>query len=528
MNTRLITSLPELQSYAREARARGRSLALVPTMGALHDGHQSLIRRAKQQCNTVLVSIFVNPTQFNSSEDFTTYPRDLQKDTEALRALNVDGIFAPREEDIYPPEFATFVDPGKLAAPLEGAARPGHFRGVTTLVLKLFNLVQPDVAYFGQKDFQQVQIIRRLVEDLNLNVRLVICPIVREADGLALSSRNVLLTPEARQAATVLHRCLLRGETLVQAGEVNAQNLLQAMQQVIEEEPRVALDYLALVDPSQLEPVERVSAGTVALLAARVGPVRLIDNLIFGPPGASPELLLQLAFAARPIIDPGARIPGLETEALCRRIETCRDCAAFTSVMIPPREFLAKYLKRDYPDLNRVRVVVIGRDAPMDPDQYLYRQPDRPSRFAKGLYALLGVDGFQTFKKDFVLTDALRCHAQSAHVPEKALAYCARHLREELKQFPNLQALVILGEDAYQQFQKDVLERRGSEIKPFEAVLKPQGWAQEDLRFPFLKTGTLRVIYAYHPTMGYKRSPSIAAALPPLSPPPGTRDPSGL
>ncbi len=279
--------------------------------------------------------------------------------------------------------------------------------------------MQPDVAYFGQKDFQQVQIIRRMVEDLNLNVRLVICPIVREADGLALSSRNALLSPEARQAATVLHRCLRRGETLVQAGEVHAQNLLQAMRQVVAEEPLVALDYLALVDPLQLEPVERVSAGTVALIAARVGSVRLIDNLILGPPGANPELLLQLAFSARPVIDPGARIPGLETEALCRRIATCRDCAAMSSVMIPPREFLAKYLKRDYPDLNRVRVVVIGRDAPMDPDHYLYKHPERPTRFATALYALLGVEDFQTFKQAFVLTDALRCHVQSRSRPGK-------------------------------------------------------------------------------------------------------------
>ena len=370
------------------------------------------------------------------------------------------GFLLLPQEDIYPAGFDTFVEPGKLAAPLEGASRPGHFRGVTTIVLKLFNLVQPDVAYFGQKDFQQVQIIRRLVEDLNLNVRLVICPIVREADGLALSSRNALLSREARQAATVLHRCLRHGETLVQAGEVHAQNLLKAMQAVVEKEPLVALDYLALVNPSQLEPVERVSAGTVALIAARVGSVRLIDNLIFGPPGASPELLLQLAFSARPVIDSGARIPGLETEALCRRIDTCRDCAAISSVMIPPREFLAKYLKRDYPDLNRVRVVVIGRDAPMDPDHYLYKHPDRPTRFATALYALLGVENFQDFKKAFVLTDALRCHVQSEHVPEKALTYCARHLREELKQFPNLQTVVILGEDAYRQFQRDILERQ--------------------------------------------------------------------
>jgi pantoate--beta-alanine ligase len=518
MHTRLITSVPDLQSYVREWRARGRSLALVPTMGALHEGQQSLILRAKQQCDAVLVSIFVNPTQFNSGEDFANYPRDLQKDADALRALNVDGVFAPSQEDLYPPGFNTFVEPGKLATPLEGATRPGHFRGVTTIVLKLFNLVQPDVAYFGQKDFQQAQIIRRMVEDLNLNVRLVICPIVREADGLALSSRNALLSREARQAATVLHRCLRRGETLVQAGEVQAKNLLKAMQEVVGQEPLVALDYLALVDPLQLEPVERVSAGTVALIAARVGPVRLIDNLIFGPPGASPDLLLQLAFSARPVIDAGARIPGMEIEALCRRIETCRDCAAMSSVMIPPREFLAKYLKRDYPDLNRVRVMVIGRDSPMHPDHYLYQHPDSPTRFGTALFALLGVQHFQDFKKAFVLTDALRCHVQSEHVPPKALTNCARHLREELKQFPNLHTVVILGEDAYQQFHRDLLERKGDEIKPLEEILKPQGWAEEDVPFPLLPTGTLHVIYCYHPTMGYKHSPSTAAALTPLVP----------
>ncbi|MFZ0959597.1 MAG: pantoate--beta-alanine ligase [Terriglobia bacterium] len=518
MNTRLITSIPELQSYVREVRLRGRSLALVPTMGALHEGHQSLIRRAKQQCDAVLVSIFVNPTQFNSGEDFASYPRDLQKDAELLCAHNVDRIFAPRQEDIYPAGFDTFVEPGKLAVPLEGVSRPGHFRGVGTIVLKMFNLAQPDVAYFGQKDLQQVQVIRRMVEDLNLNVRLVVCPIVREADGLALSSRNALLSAEERQAAAVLHRCLRRGQMLVHAGEVNARDLLQAMLQVVVEQPLVALDYLALVNPSLLEPVERVTAGTVGLIAARVGSVRLIDNLIFGPPGADPELLLQLAFSARPVIDTGARIPGLETEALCRRIANCRDCAALSAVMIPPREFLAMYLKRDYPDLNHVRVAVIGRDGPMDPDHYFYKHPDRPTRFASALFALLGLENFQNFKKDFVLMDALRCHVQSDRIPERALLHCARHLRDELKQFPNLQAVVILGEDAYQQFQRNVLERRTNEIRPFEELLKPQGWAEENTQVPFLKAGTLHAIYCYHPTTGYKRSRLPAEALPPLSP----------
>jgi pantoate--beta-alanine ligase len=517
MNARLITRSAELQSYLRELRSRGRSLGLVPTMGALHAGHESLIRRAKQQCDAVVVSLFVNPTQFGSSQDLASYPRDLQKDTNILHGFNVDGIFAPHNEDIYPPAFDTFVEPGKLATVLEGGSRPGHFRGVATIVVKLFNLIQPDIAYFGQKDFQQVQIIRRLMEDLNFPVRLVICPIVREADGLALSSRNLLLSRDARKAATVLHRCLQRCEDLVHAGEAHAQTLLEAMRAVVQAAPMVELDYLVLVDPKHLKPVERVSAGTVALVAARVGSVRLIDNLIIGPPGASPDLLLQLAYSEFQVVDSGARIPGLETEALCRRIAACRDCAAMSAVQIPPLEFMAKYLKRDCPDLNRVRVVVVGRDAPMNRERYFYKHPDNPNNFATALYKLLGLDSFDSFNKMFVLTDAMRCHVQSEHVPEKALAYCARHLRDELSQFPNLEAVVVLGEDAYLQFQRNVLNRGGDEITPFGEFMKQDGWAEENVRIPHLNAETLHVIYSYHPVMGYKRSPSLASALPQLA-----------
>ncbi len=512
MNTRLITSVPELQSYLREIRTRGRTLGLVPTMGALHSGHQSLIRRAKQQCDAVVVSIFVNPTQFGSPEDLAKYPRDLQRDASTLRDLNVEVVFAPGQEEIYPEGFDTYVEPGKLSGALEGASRPGHFRGVTTIVLKLFNLVQPDIAYFGQKDFQQVQIIRRLVEDLNLSVRLVICPIVREADGLAMSSRNALLNREARQAAAVLQHCLRHGEKLVHAGEDHAQNLLKAMLEVVKKEPLVELDYLALADPVQLAPVERVSAGTVVLIAARVGSVRLIDNLILGPPGASPDALLQLAFSARQVIDSGARLPGLETEALCRRITACRDCAAISSVLIPPREFLAKYLKRDYPDLNSVRILVIGRDSSMNPERYFYKHPDRPSSFVTALYTLLGVESFQNFKKSFALTDAMRCHVQAEQIPEKALTYCAGYLREELKLFPHLHTVVTLGKDAYRQFQTDILERSADAIKPFEERVKPEGWAEEDVKIPHLKAGIIHAVYCHHPVRGYMRSPSVAPA----------------
>ena len=304
MPTRLITSVSDVRSYVPEMRGRSVSLALVPTMGALHEGHRSLIRRAQRECDAVLVSIFVNPTQFNSGKDFNNYPRDLENDAEALRAINVDAIFAPDSEDIYPPGFDTYVEPGKLAQPFEGAARPGHFRGVTTIVLKLFNLVQPDFSYFGQKDFQQVQIIRRMVEDFNLSVRLVICPTIREADGLAMSSRNSLLTPDARRASTALVRSLRCGETLFQAGEVWAERILNDMTAVVDRERLVSLDYLALVNPVNLEPVARVTPGTVALIAARVGDVRLIDNLIFAPPGTNPEVLLELGFPPQPFVDP--------------------------------------------------------------------------------------------------------------------------------------------------------------------------------------------------------------------------------
>jgi len=480
-------------------------------MGALHEGHLSLIRRAKQQCDAVLVSIFVNPIQFSPGEDFDHYPRNVERDLQLLQSLNVETVFAPQPQDMFSSDFQTFVVPGKLASPWEGALRPGHFRGVVTVVLKLFNLVQPDLAYFGQKDFQQVQVIRRMVEDLGLSVRLVICPTVREADGLALSSRNSYLNPEARRAALFLQRCLKRGEALAHSGEVDAKTLLKEMKHVAESEPHTKLDYLAIVNAARLEPVERVAAGDVALVAGRVGHVRLIDNLIFGPPGAGPELLLQLAFTTQPVLDLCARIPGLETEALRRRIENCRDCAAISSVLIPPREFLAKYLKHDYPDLNRVRVVVVGRDAPMDSDHYFYQRPDRAAGFAAELYKLLGVSDFKEFKEAFVLTDALRCHVLSDHIPDKALSYCARHLREELKSFPNLQSLVILGQDAYLQFQRFVLGRSAGEIKSFEELLKAHGWAQEEVRLPHVTTRAIRVVYCYHPMVGYKHSPPLGA-----------------
>jgi pantoate--beta-alanine ligase len=269
-------------------------------MGALHQGHLSLVRQAKKECEVTVVSIFVNPTQFGPAEDFARYPRSPEKDLELLESLDVDAAFAPASKEIYPLGFATFVDPGHLATVFEGALRPGHFRGVATVVLKLFNLVRPDVAFFGQKDFQQVVVIRRLVEDLNLPVRIAVGPIVREADGLARSSRNVYLNAEDRKAALVLFRSLARAEEMVQGGKTDSQKLLEQMRGTFAAEPRVHLDYAAIVNPTALEPVTQVISGSVALVAARFGTVRLIDNLIFGPPGSSPELRLRLAFPPRP------------------------------------------------------------------------------------------------------------------------------------------------------------------------------------------------------------------------------------
>ncbi len=513
MSIRLITTVAEMKAFAQDAHARAKSLALVPTMGALHEGHLNLVRQAKRQTDVVVVSIYVNPKQFGPTEDFARYPRDLNKDIAALTPLKVDAVFAPGDAEMYPEGFDTRVEPGEVARPLEGATRPGHFQGVTTVVLKLFNIVHPDVAYFGQKDFQQVQVIRRMVEDFNEDVRLVICPTAREPDGLARSSRNAYLGTEDRRAALALLHALRRAEQLVHAGETDAEKILDEMHRVVAAEPRAQLDYAAVVDPARLEPVRRATAGCVALVAARVGGVHLIDNVILGPSGSSPELLLQLALTARPVMDAAARLPGLEVDALRVRIDICRDCAALSAVVLPPYEFLVKYLKRDYADLNAIKTVVIGRDSPLNADHFIYRRPADLHRFATGLYDLVGVQDFAEFKQRFALTDAIRCHSNAAHAPEKALANCARHLRDELKLFPSLETLIILGEDAYLQFQRRILGRDGAAIPALEELLKQQGWAKESVRLPHLDGRAVTAFYCYHPTYGYKRSPSIAKQL---------------
>jgi pantoate--beta-alanine ligase len=281
----LITSLAEMKAFSRQARSEGKKLALVPTMGALHKGHLSLVGRAKEECDAVVVSAFVNPTQFSLEEDLTRYPRDLAGDIATLSPLRVDVLFSPSAVDMYPQGFETFVEPGSVAVPLEGVCRPGHFRGVATVVLKLFNVVAPDVAYFGQKDFQQTLVVQRLIEDLNLGVRLIVCPIAREPDGLARSSRNAYLGTSERQAALVLHRSLRRAERLFGAGETKAATILEEMHKVLDTEPRAKVDYVVLVEPTRLQPIALVTPGSVALVAARIGAVRLIDNTVLGSAG---------------------------------------------------------------------------------------------------------------------------------------------------------------------------------------------------------------------------------------------------
>ncbi len=267
----------------REARRRLRgTLGFVPTMGYLHEGHMELVRRARAENDHVAASIFVNPTQFSAGEDFAAYPRDLERDLSMLRKEGVALVFHPSPEEMYPRGSAAVVDVGPIAQRLEGAERPGHFRGVATVVAKLFNVVQPDRAYFGQKDGQQVLVIKRLVADLDLPVQIVVAPTVREADGLAMSSRNVYLDPQERKAAVVLSRALGRCEALYRAGERDASKLRDAMSAVLADEPLAEVAYVSVASVDTLEEMERVERPAMASLAVRIGKTRLIDNVLLG------------------------------------------------------------------------------------------------------------------------------------------------------------------------------------------------------------------------------------------------------
>lgn len=275
-----------MKEICRRADANGRKVSLVPTMGALHEGHLSLVRRAKELSDVVVVSIFVNPTQFGPEEDLARYPRDLAADVDRCVAEEVDYVFAPAADEIYPPGAQTFVEVSELSAVFEGVSRPGHFRGVSTVVLKLLEIVRPKVVTFGQKDLQQVAVIRRMLRDLMLDVELVVVPTVRDEDGLALSSRNRYLRPADREAALAVPRALERARQALEAGERQAERIVAAARAVLEEGERLRVDYVALVDPEGLAEVSQVKAETALLVAAWVGDTRLIDNAVLVPPQA--------------------------------------------------------------------------------------------------------------------------------------------------------------------------------------------------------------------------------------------------
>lgn len=254
-------------------------VGFVPTMGFLHKGHLSLVRQARAENSSVVVSIFVNPTQFGPQEDFKSYPRDTQRDLSMLESMT-DIVFMPPAAEMYPAGFDSWVDVGGVTERLEGASRPGHFRGVTTVVAKLFNIVQPAKAYFGQKDAQQAVVIKRMVADLNMNLEVVTLPTVREPDGLAMSSRNTYLNPEQRQAATVLYRALCLTQELYSQGEKDAEKLRQKIKSLIQKEPLAAIDYISIADAETLEELDTVKPPALVLMAVKIGETRLIDNIL--------------------------------------------------------------------------------------------------------------------------------------------------------------------------------------------------------------------------------------------------------
>ncbi|MBZ5678539.1 MAG: pantoate--beta-alanine ligase [Acidobacteriia bacterium] len=277
---RICTTIDVMRNASRAARREGKRLGFVPTMGALHEGHLSLVRAARAACGIVAASIFVNPTQFGPNEDLAKYPRSFERDRKLLEEEGVELLFAPPVEEMYPAGAVTWVTVEELSGKLDGRSRPGHLRGVTTIVSKLFHVVEPDVAFFGQKDAAQVAIIRHMVRDLKFPVEIVVCPIVREADGLAMSSRNAYLDPEQRRQALVLHRTLMLVKELVDRGERRAATLVAAAREEFTREPAVRLDYFEIVDAGSLDPVEDVSSGALVAVAAYVGTTRLIDNVV--------------------------------------------------------------------------------------------------------------------------------------------------------------------------------------------------------------------------------------------------------
>ncbi len=279
---RHISSIAEMKTFSRQVHSGGKSLALVPTMGALHEGHVSLMRQAQRQCDAVVISIFVNPLQFGPGEDLTSYPRNLEADLELLRPFNLEAVFTPSAEEMYPPGFQSFVVPGETAEAFEGAARPGHFRGVLTAVLKLFSIVRPEVAYFGQKDFQQAVLVRQLVRDLALPIRIVVMPTVRESDGLAISSRNAYLDPAQRRLAPIVRQAVTEAARAFTAGETEPAELENLANARLAGVPGLTIDYVAVVEETTLSRPQRAVPGSVLVVAVKLGTTRLIDNVVLG------------------------------------------------------------------------------------------------------------------------------------------------------------------------------------------------------------------------------------------------------
>lgn len=279
-----IRSPRDMTAWSHRLRREGVTVGFVPTMGALHDGHRALIREARLRCDALVVSIFVNPTQFGPHEDLTKYPRPIAKDRALCRAEGVDVCFEPTPAAMYPDGFQTTVSLPQLARRWEGETRPHHFSGVATVVTKLFGIVRPDLSLFGQKDFQQAALVRQLVKDLNLGVEIVVRPTVREPDGLAMSSRNIYLSAKERSVATTLYKGLQAGAAAIRKGLSDGHAVQHVMEQIVKQQPSVTIDYLAVCDPRTLEPLASVKTRAVLLGAVRLGPVRLIDNLLVAPP----------------------------------------------------------------------------------------------------------------------------------------------------------------------------------------------------------------------------------------------------
>ena len=276
----VIRTIPETMAKVKELRQGGKTVGFVPTMGALHEGHLSLIRAARSETDLVVVSIFVNPSQFGPTEDFDSYPRTLEQDTLTCDKERVDILFAPRSGDMYPAGYATYMLQERYTEPFEGEIRTGHFHGVCTICAKLFNIVRPTKAYFGQKDYQQSVVIRRMVRDMNFDIEIRVCPIIREADGLAMSSRNSCLSPEERAQAVCFSKALRKAEEMFEAGERRAAPLIAAMEKILQESPQARLDYVAVVNPDSLREIRRIESEAAILMAARLGKVRLLDNTL--------------------------------------------------------------------------------------------------------------------------------------------------------------------------------------------------------------------------------------------------------